>query len=121
MTNVGATFLTSVGKAWQLSVGESAETRVGKTNIVDVGETFEITAGEKFVITVGQTRFQMDKSGVVTIEAPQTTIVKGGGAQITVGPGPILYVPEMVKGKTPSPPAQCLKRMAANATPFVRM
>ncbi len=51
------------------------------------------------MITVGQTRFQMDKSGVVTIEAPQTTIVKGGGAQITVGPGPILYVPEMVKAQ----------------------
>jgi len=120
VTNVGATFLTSVGKAWQLSVGESAETRVGKTNIVDVGETFEITAGEKFVITVGQTRFQMDKSGVVTIEAPQTTIVKGGGAQITIGPGPILYVPALVPGKTPSPPAQCLRRMSDSASPFVK-
>ncbi|MGK9233720.1 type VI secretion system tip protein VgrG [Inquilinus limosus] len=120
VTNVGATFLTSVGKAYQLSVGESAETRVGKTNIVDVGETFEITAGEKFVITVGQTRFQMDKSGIVTIEAPQTTIVKGGAAQITVGPGPILYVPAMVPGKTPSPPAQCLRRMSDSASPFVK-
>ena len=94
---------------------------VGKTNTIDVGETFEITAGKKFVITVGKTRIQMDSAGIVTIEAPLTTIVKGGAAQLTVGPGPILYVPVLIPGKTPSPPAICLKRMAAGSTPFVRV
>ena len=136
VTNVGRSFVTHVGKEHSLQVGENArtqvgrgklvevgeklETRVGKHHIVDVGEVFEITAGEKFVVTVGETRLQMDRSGVVTIEAPITTIVKGAEAQLTVGPGPILYVPHLVPGATPSPPAQCLKRMAASSTPFVR-
>ena len=137
VTNVGRSFVTHVGREHSLQVGENArtqvgrnklvevgeklETRVGKHHVVDVGEVFEITAGEKFVVTVGETRFQMDRSGVVTIEAPLTTIVKGAEAQLTVGPGPILYVPALVPGATPSPPAQCLKRMAASSTPFVRM
>ena len=138
VTNVGRSFVTHVGHAHSLTVGETSrtqvgreklvevgerlETRVGKHHVVDVGETFEITAGERFVITVGETRFQMDRSGVVVIEAPLTTIVKGGAeAQLTVGPGPILYEPQLVRGTLPSPPAQCLKRMAAGSTPFVRM
>lgn len=116
---VGETSKIDIGKAHKLEVGEAFETKVGKTNVIDVGQTFEIKAGEKFVITVGGTRFQMDKSGIVTIEAPTMTIVKGGGAQLTVGPGPILYVPTLVPGAAPSPPAQCLRRMAANSTPFV--
>jgi type VI secretion system secreted protein VgrG len=137
VTNVGQTFATNVGKAYALTIGETSSTKVGKakkvevgekletivgkTNTIDVGETFEITAGKKFVITVGKTRIQMDSAGIITIEAPLTTIVKGGAAQLTVGPGPILYVPVLIPGKTPSPPAICLKRMAAGSTPFVRM
>ncbi|MFC2253947.1 type VI secretion system Vgr family protein [Labrys portucalensis] len=116
---VGETSKVEIGKAQKLEVGEAFETKVGKTNVIDVGQSFEIKVGEKFVITVGKTRFQMDKSGIVTIEAPSMTIVKGGGAQLTVGPGPILYVPTLVPGAVPSPPAQCLRRMAANSSPFV--
>lgn len=136
VVNVGQTFATQVGKAWSLSVGESAKTEVGKTaqtlvgqaseeqvgqtKTIDVGAVFEIQVGERFMITVGACRFQMDKSGTVTIEAPKTMIVKGGGAQFTIGPGPILYVPELVKGEAPPPPGTCLRRMAQAGVPFVR-
>ena len=40
--------------------------------------------------------------------------------QLTVGPGPILYVPVLVPGKTPPPPSICLKRMSAASKAFVR-
>jgi type VI secretion system secreted protein VgrG len=136
VTNVGQTFATNVGKAYSLTIGETSNTKVGKakrvevgekletvvgkTNTIDVGETFEITAGKKFVITVGKSRIEMSNM-LITIEAPLTTIVKGGAAQLTVGPGPILYVPVLIPGKTPSPPAICLRRLAASSTAFVNM
>lgn len=136
VVNVGSAFATQVGKAWSLSVGESAKTQIGKTaqvivgqaseeqvgqtKTIDVGRIFEIQVGERFMITVGECRLQMDKSGTVTIEAPKTTIVMGGSAQFTIGPGPILYVPELVKGEAPPPPGTCLRRMAQAGVPFVR-
>ncbi|MFJ7837287.1 type VI secretion system tip protein TssI/VgrG, partial [Methylobacterium sp. NPDC097213] len=136
VVNVGQTFATQVGKAWSLSVGESAKTQIGKTaqvivgqaseeqvgqtKTIDVGAVFEIQVGERFMITVGECRLQMDKSGTVTIEAPKTTIVKGGGAQFTIGPGPILYVPDLVKGGGGAPPANCLRRAAASGSAFVK-
>ena len=64
----------------------------------------------------------MDKMGIVTIEGGITTIVSGGkgATQLTVGPGPILYVPVLAPGKTPAPPSNCLKRMSTGAAPFVQ-
>jgi len=120
---VGKEFDTSVGETWKLSVGKAAQTKVGKTMTIDVGETFEITAGEKFSIKVGQTRFQMDKMGIVTVEGAISVLVIGGegASQLTIGPGPILYVPVLVPGKAPPPPANCLKRMSDAAAPFVKM
>ena len=96
-------------------VGEAARTQVGRTKTIDVGDTFEITAGEKFSIKVGDTRFQIDKMGIVTIEGGITTIISGGkgATQLTVDPGPILDVPVLV-------PGNCLKRMSAGAAPFVQ-
>ncbi|BCM87002.1 fimbrial protein [Methylobacterium indicum] len=136
VTHVGAAFATQVGKAWSLSVGESAKTQVGRTQqvlvgeaseeqvgqtkMIDVGRMFEIQVGERFAITVGACRFVMDKSGTVTIEAPKTTLVKGGGAVLTVGPGPVLYTPDLVKGGGGSSSGQCLRRMSQAGTPFVR-
>jgi hypothetical protein len=104
VTNVGQTFYTQVGKMWCLNVDETSETTVGKTKTIDVGEVFEITAGEKFSIKVGETRFQMDKTGVITIEGAITTIIKGGpSTQLTVGPGPVLYTPILTPGTASSP------------------
>lgn len=40
----------------------------------------------------------MDASGHVLIMASDTTIMQGSGTQITLGGGPILYRPELVKG-----------------------
>ena len=104
----------------RLIVGEASEEQVGRTKTIDVGQVFEITAGERFTITVGECRFQMDKSGTVTITAPKTTIVKGAGTQLTLAGGPVLYVPDLVKGETPPPPGTCLKRMAEQGVAFVR-
>ncbi len=117
---VGESAKTQVGKTQQVLVGDAAEEQVGKTKTIDVGQVFEIQVGERFAITVGACRFVMDKSGTVTIEAPKTTLVKGGGAALTVGPGPVLYTPDLVKGGGGSSSGQCLRRMSQAGVPFVR-
>ena len=124
---VGLGYQVTVGAAMNTSVALSQTEQVGKSKQVDVGETFGITAGkvveinaqDAFRVQVGEARLEMNKSGIVVITAPQTTIVKGGGAQLTIGPGPVLYTPVLVPGSKP-PPAQCLRKMAANNVPFVK-
>lgn len=140
--SVGSAFARTVGRVSTEQVGLLKSTFVGGDQLVvvgnnkqetitkglnysaetigfDVGKVFEIKAEETFRVLVGKTRFEMDKSGIVIVEAPQTTIVKGGGAQLTIGPGPVLYTPALVPGKTPPPPPQCLKKMAAQRVPFI--
>ena len=119
-TFVGGDQLVVVGANKEESVGKGLNYSAGETIGFDAGRVFEIKAGDTFRVRVGDARFEMDKSGVVVIEAPQTTIVKGGGAQLTVGPGPILHSPDIVPGKSPVPPAQCLRKMAAQRVPFIK-
>ena len=120
-TNVGQAITTSVGNTYMLSVGGTSQTQVVQNMTIDVGQTFDIRVGEKFSVTVGQTRIEMDKMGTVAIEGAVTVLIKGGGAsELTVGPGPVLYSPELVPGITPLPPSMCLRRMAATGAPFVR-
>ncbi len=119
-TFVGGDQLVVVGANKEESVGKGLSYSAGETIGFDAGRVFEIKAGDTFRVRVGDARFEMDKSGVIVIEAPQTTIVKGGGAQLTVGPGPILHSPDIVPGKAPVPPAQCLRKMAAQRVPFIK-
>jgi type VI secretion system secreted protein VgrG len=135
VTNVGATSLESVGKYKKVSVGETFEAQVGKsasvevgetyqavvgkTAVIDVGEVLELHAGERIILKVGEVRLQLDKSGLAVLEAPLSIVLKGGAGQVTVGPGPVLYAPALVPGKVPTPPAICLRQMAASSTPFV--
>ena len=120
-TFVGVDQLVVVGGNKQEMVGSSLNYLAGENIAIEAGKTFEIKAGEKFRIKVGDTRLEMDKSGMVVITSPQTTIVKGGDAQFTIGPGTILHSPDLVKGKAAVPPAQCLQAMAAQRSPFVKV
>ena len=120
VVSVGQSFSTQVGQTHTLSVGGTSRTEVTQAMTIDVGQTLDIRVGESFSITVGQTRIEMDKMGTVAIEGAVNVLVKGGAAQLTVGPGPVLYTPALVPGATPLPPAMCLRRMAASGAPFVR-
>src|SRR5690606_31916578 len=118
-TFVGVDQLVVVGGAKQEMIGKSLNYLAGENIAIEAGKIFEIKAGDKFRVEVGETRLEMDKSGVVVIKSPQTTIVKGGEAQFTIGPGTILHSPDLVIGKAPVPPSQCLRAMAAQRPAFV--
>jgi type VI secretion system secreted protein VgrG len=105
VTNVGKTRQVNVGKTEVKTVGETQETHVGGRKVINVGKTFDIEVGERFSIKVGDNSLVMDSSGLITIMAAKTTITKGGGAQFTIGPGPILYTPVLVMGASPGPGA----------------
>lgn len=119
-TFVGGDQLVVVGANKEENIGKGLNYSAGETIGFDAGRVFEIKAGDTFRIKVGDARFEMDKSGTIVIESPQTTIAKGGGAQLTIGPGAILRSTEIVPGKTPVPPAQCLRKMAAQRVPFIK-
>ncbi|MBA8878273.1 type VI secretion system Vgr family protein [Phyllobacterium myrsinacearum] len=110
---IGATKVTNVGKTRQLNVGDTdvttigstQETHVGKHKAINVGDTFDIEVGKRFSVKVGGNSLVMDSNGLITIKAATMSIVKGGGAQLTIGPGPILYTPVLVKGGSPGPDA----------------
>ena len=141
--SVGSSFARTVGRVSSEQVGLLKSTFVGGDQLVvvgnnkqetitkglnytaetigfDVGKIFEIKAEETFRVKVGEARLEMDRSGIIVISAPQTTIAKGGGAQLTIGPGPVLYTPALVPGVSPPPPAQCLRKMAAQRVPFIK-
>ncbi len=120
VVNVGSSFSTQVGHTYSLTVGSTSQTQIGQNATIDVGDTFDIRVGEKFSITVGQTRLEMDSMGTVAIEGAVTVLIKGAAAQLTVGPGPVLYTPQLVLGASPLPPSMCLKRMATSGAPFVK-
>ncbi len=119
-TQVGQSITTQVGQTYSLSVGTTSSTEVQQAMTIDVGQTFDIRVGERFSVTVGQTRLELDKMGTVAIEGAVTVLIKGAAAQLTVGPGPVLYTPALVPGASPLPPAMCLKQMALSGAPFVR-
>ena len=75
-----------------------------------MGEEFTIEVGKKFSVKVGDNHLVIDSSGNIAITAAKTTITKGGGAQFSIGPGPILYSPVLVQGKTPAPGAPAVPR-----------
>ncbi|MFB9911300.1 type VI secretion system Vgr family protein, partial [Rhizobium paknamense] len=120
-TFVGGDQLVVVGSNKEESIGKGLNYSAGETIGFDVGRVFEIKAVDTFRVTVGEARFEMDKSGTIVIHAPTSTIVKGGGAQLTVGPGPILRSTEIVPGKAPVPPSHCLRKMAAQRVPFIKL
>ena len=119
-TFVGGDQTVMVGVNKNENIGRSLSYSAGGNIGFDAGKVFEIKAADTFRVRVGETRFEMDKSGIIIIEAPLTTIAKGADAQLTIGPGPVLYTPALVPGKTPPPPAQCLKKMAAQRVPFIK-
>ncbi len=121
VVHVGVSYTTQVGQTHLLKVGGTSQTEAGQNLTIDVGQKMDIRVGESFSVTVGQTRLEMDKMGTVAIEGAVAVLVKGGGAaQLTVGPGPVLYAPALVPGASPLPPGMCLQRMAAAGAPFVR-
>lgn len=110
---IGATKVTNVGKTRQINVGNTEvkvigskqETHVGKEKTIHVGDTFDIEVGKRFSVKVGGNSLVIDSGGLITIKAAKTSIVKGGDGQFTIGPGPILYTPVLVKGGSPGPDA----------------
>ena len=118
--HVGQSFSTQVGQNRTSNIGGTSQTVVGENMIIDVGKTLDITAGESLSITVGQSRLAMDKSGVISISGAQVVVVKGAVAQLTLGPGPVLYSPALQLGASPLPPGTCLRRLAAAGAPFGR-
>jgi type VI secretion system secreted protein VgrG len=119
-TFVGGDQTVMVGENKNENVGKSLSYSAGENIGFDAGKVFEIKATDTFRVKVGEARFEMDKSGIIVIEAPLTTIAKGAATQLTIGPGPVLYTPALVPGKTPPPPAQCLKKLAAQRVPFIK-
>ena len=139
VTNVGQTFNTQVGNAWGLTIGQSAATNIGQSEVVQVGQTSQETIGKMKTILAGQTinlgagqsitlvagdaskcSLSLDQSGTLVLEASNQIILRGGGgASLTVGPGPVLYTPSLVQGSAP-PCAACLRAMAANSVSFVQ-
>ena len=102
-------------------IGAFKSDTVGIAHAEQVGVAKVLSVGQSYTTQVGQTRLEMDKMGTVAIEGAVNVLIKGGGAaQLTVGPGPVLYAPALVPGASPLPPAMCLKRMAATGAPFVR-
>ncbi len=120
VVNVGQTYSVQVGRNYQLKIGEAYEASAGKTVVIDAGDAVEITAGQRLVLRVGSARLQMDALGTIVVEGSITTIIKGGAAQLTVGPGPILHVPQLVPGASIAPSAPCLRRMAQQGSPLMR-
>ncbi len=110
VTNVGQTLQANIGKKSVTVVGENEETHVGKTKSIYVGDEFSIEVGKKFSIKVGENQLVIDSAGNINITAVKTTVVRGGGAQFTIGPGPILYSPVLVKGQAPGPGAPAVPR-----------
>ena len=103
----------------KIESGQAAEFLSGKTMIIDGGDILEISAKQRIILKVGGGRVQVEE-GLVIVESPTMTIVRGGGGQHTYSAGPILYSPALSPGEVPPPPPPpCLKRMAASATPFV--
>ena len=119
-TFVGGDQTVMVGLNKVENVGKSLSSSAGENIGFDAGKVFEIKAADTFRVKVGEARFEMDKSGIIVIDAPLTTIAKGAATQLTIGPGPVLYTPALVPGKTPPPPSQCLKKMAAQRVPFIK-
>ncbi len=115
---IGKNQETTVENAQSSNVGKFKSDTVGDHYQISVGKIFEINVGEKFIINVGKTRLQMDSFGFITIDSPVTSVIKGGDTQLTIGPGPILYKPELAPGAA-KPPASCLREAAANSAPFV--
>ncbi|SDP38868.1 type VI secretion system tip protein TssI/VgrG [Phyllobacterium sp. OV277] len=119
-TFVGMDQLVVVGANKQENIGRNLNYLAGENISIEAGKVFEIKAGDTFRVKVGDARLEMDKGGTIIISAPQMTIAKGGGAQLTIGPGPVLYSPALVPGKAPVPPSQCLKKMSAQGPAFVK-
>ena len=114
------TYTLDAGATYQLQAGEAIQVASGKTVVIDADEAVEITGGQRVVLKAGNTRLQLDAVGLAVLEAAMTSIVKGRATQLTVGPGPVLYTPEIVPGSTAAPTAPCLRRMAELAAPLVR-
>jgi type VI secretion system secreted protein VgrG len=119
-TFVGGDQTVTVGENKNENIGKSLSYSAGENIGFDAGKVFEIKATDTFRVKVGEARFEMDKSGIIVIEAPLTTVAKGAATQLTIGPGPVLYTPALVPGKTPPPPAQCLKKLSAQRVPFIK-
>ena len=119
-TFVGLDQSVFVGRNKKEEIGGSLDFSVTENCGMDVGQVFEINAGRSFAVKVGKARLQIDSSGTITLEAPQTTIVKGADTQLTLKGGPVLYWPDQVKGKLPSPPAECLRKQAQDDAAFIR-
>ena len=106
---VGAIRVSNVGKAESINVGENQittvgtkqETHVGSQKTIHVGETFDIEVGERFSVKVGGTTLVMNADGRITLKGARMTVLKGGGAGLVIGPGPVLYSPVLVKGAAP--------------------
>ncbi|WP_234889892.1 type VI secretion system tip protein TssI/VgrG (plasmid) [Agrobacterium vitis] len=110
VVNVGKTLQSNIGKKSVSVVGDEQETHVGKRKSINVGNEFTIEVGTRFSIKVGSSSLTMEKDGTISITAGKTTTVKGGGAQFTIGPGPILYTPVIVQGQSPGPGAPSVPR-----------
>ncbi len=120
VVNVGQSYSIKAGQTYQLSVGQAIDISAAKTVIIDAGEALEITAGQRIVLKAGDARLELDSAGLAVLEGKISAIVKGGAAQLTVGPGPVLYIPALVPGTAMAPSAPCLKRMADLGAPLVR-
>ncbi|MGV1950976.1 type VI secretion system tip protein TssI/VgrG [Agrobacterium vitis] len=98
ISNVGAVRQSNIGRTDVTTIGVEQETHVGERKAINVGKVFEIEVGDRFSIKVGDASLVMDASGMITLTGSKSTIVHGGAAQFTIGPGPILYTPTLVKG-----------------------
>ncbi|WP_082453355.1 type VI secretion system tip protein TssI/VgrG [Rhizobium sp. Leaf262] len=100
-------------------ISGSKSVSVGKKMSYSVGEELEIRVGRKLTFVVGSTRFEMDHVGKIISQAALTNLLKGGAAELTIGPGPILYSPLIVAGETPFQATDCLKKLANENKPFI--
>ena len=120
VVHAGQSYTIKTGATYQLDAGQAIEASAGKTVVIDAGDAVEITAGQRIVLKAGGARLELDAQGIAVLEGAVSAIVKGAGAQLTVGPGPILHIPEIVPGAVAAPSAPCLRRMAGLGPPLVR-